>query len=88
MKTFVIYDIEEDKIRNKILTACKDYGLAHVQFSTFFGELNHNRREELKMRLKKTLGRTNGKILVFPICDKDLKLLENICNTPELPADA
>lgn len=88
MRTFVIYDIEEDKIRNKILEACKDYGLAHVQYSTFFGELNHNRREELKMRLKKTLGRKNGKILVFPVCDKDLRLLENICNPSELPADA
>ncbi|GAB6158198.1 hypothetical protein JCM39194_13980 [Desulfotomaculum varum] len=87
IKTFVIYDIEEDKIRNKILEACRDYGLQHVQYSTFFGELNHNRREELKLRLKKTLGCKNGKILVFPICDKDLRLLENICNMPELPAN-
>ncbi|MFZ5591101.1 MAG: CRISPR-associated endonuclease Cas2 [Bacillota bacterium] len=43
MKTFVIYDIEEDRVRNKILEACKDYGLEHVQYSAFFGELGHNR---------------------------------------------
>ncbi|MGQ9558413.1 MAG: CRISPR-associated endonuclease Cas2 [Desulfurispora sp.] len=87
MKTFVIYDIEEDRVRNKILEACKGYGLEHVQYSAFFGELGHNRREELKLRLKKTLGRKRGKILVFPVCEKDLRLLENICNWQELPED-
>ncbi len=75
MKTLVIYDIEEDRIRSKIFEACKDYGLTHIQYSAFFGELNHNRRDELKQRIKKTLGRMNGKILICPVCDKDLRLL-------------
>lgn len=75
MKTLVIYDIEEDRIRTKIFEACKDYGLTHIQYSAFFGELNHNRRDELKQRIKKTLGRKNGKILICPVCDKDLRLL-------------
>lgn len=75
LKTLVIYDIEEDMIRTKIFEACKDYGLAHIQYSAFFGELNHNRREELTQRIKRTLGRRNGNIFICPICDKDLKLL-------------
>jgi len=78
VKTIVIYDIEEDKVRTKIFEACKDYGLTHIQYSAFFGELNHNRRGELKQRLRKTLGKKNGKILICPVCDKDLKLLEAI----------
>lgn len=78
MKTFVIYDVEEDKVRNRVFEACKDYGLAHIQYSAFFGELNHNRREELYMRLQRTLGRKRGKIVILPVCDKDLKLLKNI----------
>lgn len=78
MKTFVIYDVEEDKIRNRVLDACKDYGLAHIQYSAFFGELNHNRREELFLRLQRTLGRRRGKIVILPVCDKDLRLLKNI----------
>ncbi|MFZ5648117.1 MAG: CRISPR-associated endonuclease Cas2 [Bacillota bacterium] len=78
MKTFVIYDVEEDKIRNRVFEACKDYGLAHVQYSAFFGDLNHNRREELCRRLLRTLGRERGKIVILPVCDKDLKLLKNI----------
>lgn len=30
---FVFYDIEIDKIRNKIADVCKDYGLIRIQFS-------------------------------------------------------
>ena len=78
MKTLVIYDIAEDRLRTKIFEACKDYGLTHIQYSAFFGELNHNRRDELKQRIKKTLGRKNGKILICPVCDKDLRLLAAI----------
>lgn len=78
MKTFVIYDVEEDKVRSRVLDACKDYGLAHIQYSAFFGDLNHNRREELCLRLQRTLGRKRGKIVILPVCDKDLKLVKNI----------
>jgi len=82
VRTIVIYDIEEDKVRTKIFEACKDYGLTHIQYSAFFGELNHNRRDELKQRLRKTLGKKNGNILICPVCDKDLRLLENITVGP------
>lgn len=81
MKTIVVYDIENDRIRNKVFNACKDYGLEHIQYSAFFGELNHNRRGELKQRLKRTLGENPGKIFVCPVCDKDLRLLEEILVT-------
>lgn len=76
MKTFVIYDISEDKIRKKIFETCKDYGLQHVQYSTFFGELNHNRRQEIIGRLKKILKKDEGNIIICPICDKDLRLMQ------------
>lgn len=78
MRTLVSYDIEDDKIRTKISEACKDYGLARIQYSVFIGELNHNRRDELRQRLRKTLGQNFGKILICPICDKDLRLLTEI----------
>ena len=87
MKTFVIYDITEDRIRNKIFQTCKNYGLVNIQYSAFFGELNHNRREELQKRLKRLLGRgadghsacLQGKIIIQPVCDKDFQLLQEIC---------
>lgn len=83
MRTLVIYDIVEDRIRNKILDACKDYGLEHIQYSAFLGDLNHNRREELWQRLRRLLGENHGKILMIPICDKDFRLSKDIHVGPE-----
>lgn len=79
MKTFVIYDITENRTRNKIFRTCKDYGLIHIQYSAFFGELNHNRREELHKRLKRILGQKEGKFVILPVCDKDMQLLLEAC---------
>lgn len=90
MKTFVVYDIVEDRVRNKVFQACKDYGLTHIQYSAFFGELNHNRREELYRRLKRTIGKKEGKVVIVPVCDKDLHLLLEIRvpeESPLLPAE-
>lgn len=78
MKTLVIYDIVEDKLRSKVANKCKDYGLARIQYSAFFGELNTNRREELAMALRKVLGKGWGRIHLFPMCEKDLHLMKVI----------
>lgn len=80
MQTLVIYDIPEDRIRNKIGEACKDYGLDRIQYSAFLGNINHNRREELRMRLQRILGKEEGNIQIYPFCDKDLKLKKEIIN--------
>ncbi|MEW5817887.1 MAG: CRISPR-associated endonuclease Cas2 [Spirochaetota bacterium] len=80
MKTLVIFDIPDDKIRNKIGEACKDYGLQRIQYSAFLGDINHNRRDELRQRLRRTLGRKKGNIQIYPFCDKDLKLRSEIIN--------
>jgi len=82
MRTLVSYDIEDNKTRTKISEACKDYGLIRIQYSVFIGELNHNRRDELHQRLKRILGRNFGKILICPICDKDLRLAKEILVEP------
>lgn len=81
MKTLVIYDIPDDKIRNKIGVACKDYGLARIQYSAFIGDINHNRRDELYQRLRRTLGGNEGNIQLYPLCDKDIRLKREIINT-------
>ncbi|MGI6092430.1 MAG: CRISPR-associated endonuclease Cas2 [Veillonellaceae bacterium] len=78
MKTYIIYDIEEDKLRTKIFETCKDYGLQHAQYSTFVGELNHNRREEIYLKIKKLIGRKRGKVAIVPVCDKDARLAKAI----------
>jgi len=70
--TLVIYDIPEDRIRNRLASICKDYGLDHIQFSGFAGPLSRNRREELFLRMKKATAGKEANIQVFAICEKDL----------------
>ncbi len=80
MHTLVIYDISEDKIRNRVAEVCKDYGLARIQWSAFSGEINVNRREELYLKLIKTLKNNEGNIQLYPICTKDISLKKEINN--------
>ncbi|MCL4423874.1 MAG: CRISPR-associated endonuclease Cas2 [Firmicutes bacterium] len=86
MQTLVIYDIVDDKYRNRVAEACKDYGLGRIQWSAFLGELNTNRRQELAQRLRRTLGRQEGNIQIYPICDKDLRLRTEIDNRKKVTA--
>lgn len=78
LQTYVVYDIPNDRIRYRIANACKDYGLERIQFSAFSGLLNANKREELLLRLRRELGDHAGKILVLPICDRDLKAVKEV----------
>jgi CRISPR-associated protein Cas2 len=73
LRTLVIYDIENDKLRFKISETCLDYGLTRIQYSAFLGTLNKNKREELFLRLCDVLGNESGKILLQPICSADVK---------------
>lgn len=70
---FVFYDIEVDRIRNKIADICLDFGLERIQFSGFSGKLGRNKREELFLKLKNVIKEGGGKILILPVCEKDIK---------------
>ncbi|OEG00198.1 CRISPR-associated endonuclease Cas2 [Vulcanibacillus modesticaldus] len=71
MYVLLIYDITDDKIRNKIAERLKDYGLKRVQYSAFWGKLNQNRREELMFRIQGLLSKTEGSIILIPVCERD-----------------
>lgn len=73
LSIFVIYDVESDKIRNKVFIACEDYGLKNIQYSTFFGSLSSNKYEELFLRLQKISGKENNNIILIPLCRADLR---------------
>ena len=73
LRTLVIYDIENDKIRLRISETRLDYGVARIQYSAFLGILNRNKREELFLRLTSILDDNAGKIMLQPICHKDVK---------------
>ena len=76
--TVVLYDIPDDRTRTRISEACLDYGLERIQFSAFQGKLSRNKREELFLRLQTILEDKPGKILVQPVCEKDLKAARRV----------
>ena len=78
----LIYDIPDDKVRHKVSERCKDYGLERIQYSAFAGDLDRNRREEMLMRLKKTLGKKEGNIRLQPVCTRDIALAREIIVEP------
>ncbi len=82
MNCIVIYDIVEDKIRNKIADVCLDFGLQRIQYSAFFGELSHNQKETLFKKVKRLIGDKEGNVQIFPVCEKDLALKLEYIVTP------
>ena len=70
---FLIYDIEDDKLRNRAADICLNYGLVRIQFSAFFGKLNRNVRQELCLRLQREFGTKSARVRIIPVCQADLK---------------
>ena len=73
MLVWVVYDIVETKIRNKIAKECKNYGLYRVQKSIFLGTLNKNEIDELSILCKDTIDDEVDSVYIFPMCDEDFK---------------
>jgi CRISPR-associated protein Cas2 len=71
--TFVLYDIEEDRLRTRVADICLNYGLSRVQYSAFFGRLNRNLRQELALRIQGEVGLGSARVKIFPLCEEDLK---------------
>lgn len=74
MMCLLVYDIAHDGTRSKVSDACLDYGMARIQFSAFLGELSRAHQEELFRKVRKRLGKRPGRIQLFPVCEKDLRL--------------
>jgi len=71
MQCLVVYDIPDDRIRTRVADVCLDYGLDRIQYSAFLGDLARTHQEELMKKLGKQLGKHEGNIQLFPICEKD-----------------
>lgn len=79
MNILLIYDISEDRLRTKASEMCKDYGLVRVQYSAFFGQLNHNLRGELQRRLKSLLKDSQrSSVIIFPLSQDSLDKVVHI----------
>jgi len=78
MDTIIIYDISENSLRARVAGALMDYGCIRIQESAFYGVMNHNTREKLRLRLERMMHDKEGNIQFYPMCSKCFGLKDSI----------
>ena len=74
MIVWVIYDIQNDKIRSKVAKICKKYGLYRVQKSVFLGTLeNENEKDSLEIEITDLVDTDIDSVYIFPMSKRELK---------------
>lgn len=73
MIIWILYDIENDRARDKVAKACKQAGLHRVQYSCFLGTLDAHEKDTLELRLKDLIEETTDKVYIFPMSKGELK---------------
>ena len=73
MRCLVVYDISNDAARTKVADMCQDYGLSRIQYSAFVGDLSRSHQDELLQRVRRRLGRLQGRVVLFPLCETDFR---------------
>lgn len=71
MRTLLIYDIVDDRIRTKVADLCLDYALQRIQYSAFMGDIPRTLSEELWLKISKLVSNQDHSIELIPICAKD-----------------
>ncbi len=69
MLTWVIYDITENRIRDRVAKICKSFGLYRVQKSVFLGTLNSNQFDSIYTICKDLIDFTTDSVFFFPLCE-------------------
>jgi len=70
---WMLYDISEDKPRNRVAKMCKQYGLIRVQKSAFLGKLERNRFDELAEACMDLIDEETDSVYLFPFCQEDFR---------------
>jgi len=78
MLVWAVYDIHEDKIRNRIVKICKRAGLYRVQKSVFIGEIHPSRLDELVEESRAEIDTETDSVYIFPMCEADFKRVKTL----------
>lgn len=73
MIVWVMYDIKEDKARNRIAKMCKQAGLYRVQYSVFLGQMTPNHKDELSLRIESEIDEEADSVYIFPMAKDELQ---------------
>ncbi len=73
MIAWVMYDIEDDKVRSKVAKLCKQAGLYRVQFSVFLGTIENNQKDTLEIQIEELIDTDKDSVYIFPMSKSELK---------------
>lgn len=73
MLTWVLYDIQKNKVRNNVAKICLKAGIYRVQKSVFLGEINSTQRKSLYTEIEGIINKKIDSVYIFPICKEDFK---------------
>ena len=73
MIAWVMYDIEDDKVRTKVAKQCKQAGLYRVQFSVFLGSVDANQKDTLELQIKEQIDEEKDSVYIFPMSKNELQ---------------
>ncbi|MDR7665204.1 CRISPR-associated endonuclease Cas2 [Methanosarcina sp. Z-7115] len=78
MLVWVIYDITENRVRQKVSDRCKSYGLYRVQKSVFLGDLNTTDRDSLGLECEELIDTDRDSVYIFPMDEQSFKKVQLI----------
>lgn len=73
MIIWVMYDIENDRVRTKIARYCKQSGLYRVQYSVFLGNINENEKDTLQLQIEDLIDEDQDSVYIFPMSKTGLQ---------------
>ncbi len=73
MITWVLYDIQKDRARNRAAKFCKQAGLYRVQYSTFLGNLDKNQCDTLSLQLESEINEDIDKVYILPMSRDEMR---------------
>lgn len=73
MICWVMYDIENDRMRAAVARHCKQVGLYRVQYSVFLGEITSNDKDVLQLKLEECIDNERDKVYIFPMSRDELR---------------
>jgi CRISPR-associated protein Cas2 len=70
---WIVYDIVDDGVRNRVAKQCKKFGLQRVQKSVFLGKLETSRFDELGEVCRDLIDGDTDSVYLFPFCQEDFR---------------
>ena len=72
LQILLFYDVQEDRLRNKIIEICRDYGLDREQYSVFLGTLSSRQLRLLGRELHHIID-SHSYVMIVPVGSSEWK---------------